>query len=62
MFDWLTDSVDNALSVADALMTGEDIKQRQIAKLIADGMTVASAAAIVGMSAEALQRMLESNK
>lgn len=62
MFDWLTDSVDNALSVADAVMTGEDIKQRQIAKLIADGMTVASAAAIVGVSADVLESLLKSDK
>lgn len=62
MFDWLTDSVDNALNVADAVLTGDDVKQRQIAKLIADGMTVASAAAIVGVSADVLENFLKSEK
>lgn len=47
MFSFLTDSIENALNVTGKVMSGEDVSSREVAKLIADGVTVAACAAVV---------------
>lgn len=41
MFGKLTDMIDNGLSVVGGIFTGELPTQRQVAKLIADGVSIA---------------------
>ena len=36
MFDFLTKAIDNALSIPAAIINGEDVSRKQIAKLISD--------------------------
>jgi DNA-binding NarL/FixJ family response regulator len=59
MFDLITDAIDNALSVVAAPLNGEVPTQRQIAKLISDGLTVASIAAAAGVAEEVIENLLE---
>lgn len=54
MFDFLVDGVDNALSV----FTG-DIDQQRVAKLIADGLTVAAVAAIFDVGTDVIEAIVE---
>lgn len=59
MFDFLTDSIDNALGVIGGLVFGEIPSQRQVAKLIADGVSVYAIAEATGVAAEVIQGMVE---
>jgi DNA-binding NarL/FixJ family response regulator len=59
VFNFLTDSIENALTVANGFVTGEDVTKRQVAKLIADGVTVAGAAALLDVSVDTIKRLLD---
>lgn len=58
MFSFLTNSVYNALDVVSDLVDGE-INQRKVAKLIADGLTIAAVAAMFGVAEDAIEKLLE---
>ena len=58
MLGFIFDSVDNAISVAGAVMSGEDVSRQQVSKLIADGLTVAAAAAALNVSVDFVEKML----
>ena len=59
MFGLLTDAIENALTVAGSVMTGEDVSARQVARLISDGMTIAAVASATGLAVEVIEQMLE---
>lgn len=59
MFNLLTDAIDNALTVVGGVLTGELPTQRQVARMIADGMTVAAVASATGLAVDVVERMLE---
>ena len=59
MFDKLTNMIDNALSVGGAIMTGEIPTQRQVARLIADGISVAAIATMFGVGIEVIEELME---
>lgn len=58
MFDFITDAVENALDVADAVLSGEDITKRQVARLVSDGLSVASIASATGVAVEVVEKMI----
>jgi hypothetical protein len=59
MFSFLTDSIENALDVVGDVMTGEDVNKRQVAKLIADGVSVVALAGALNMTVDAVRSMVE---
>ena len=59
LFDIITDPIENVLDIGDALLSGEDITKRQVAKLINDGMTVAAIAAGTGMAVDVIEALIE---
>lgn len=59
MFGFLTDSIDNALSVVTKPFTGDLPSQREVAQLISDGMTVAAVSASFGVAEEVIRELLE---
>ena len=61
MFKFLTDSVENALDVAHGVIDpfGNPPTKRQVAKLIADGMTVYAAAEAWGVGVDVIEALLE---
>lgn len=59
MFNFITDAVENALDVADGLVSGEDITKRQIARLVSDGLSVVAIASATGLAADVIEKFLE---
>lgn len=59
MFGFITDSIENAIDVADALFSGEDLNKRKVAKLISDGVSIAMIATALGTTVEVIERMLD---
>lgn len=58
MFGFITDAVENALDIADAVVSGDDITKRQVARLISDGLSVAAIASATGLAVEVIERMV----
>lgn len=58
MFDFIEKSVSNALDVVGGVINGEDVKREQVAKLIADGLTVAAVASATGLAVDVVNKML----
>ena len=59
MFKLLTDAIDNTLTVAGGVLTGDLPTQRQVAQLISDGMTVASIAGATGLAVDVIESILD---
>ena len=59
MFKFLTDAIDNTLTVVGGVFTGELPTQRQVAQMIADGMTVAAVASATGLAVDVIEKILE---
>ena len=59
MFDKLINMVDNALSVGFGLVTGDLPTQRQVATLIADGLSVAAIAVMFGVGEDIILELLD---
>ena len=62
MFKFLTDSIENAIDVGVGVMTlGEagDVSKESVAKLIADGLTVAVIAHGYGVAEDVIQELLD---
>lgn len=62
MFGFLTDAIDNALDVADRLMSGEDVSRRQVSKLASDAVVITTGAVVVSEGVELLQDLLSEGK
>lgn len=58
MFDKLTNMIDNALTVVTAPLFGELPTQRQVALLIADGLSVYAIAEIFGVGADVIEGLI----
>jgi hypothetical protein len=59
MFGFITDAVENALDVADGLVSGEDISKRQVARLISDGLSVAAIASATGLAVSVIENLMD---
>jgi len=59
MFDFLTDAVENALDVADSVLSGEDVTKRQVARLVSDGLSIAAIASATGLAVEVIEMMVD---
>ena len=59
MFDKLTNMIDNAITVGGSIMTGELPTQRQVAQLIADGVSVAIIATMFGVGIEVIEDLTD---
>lgn len=59
MFNFLTDSIENALDVADSLLSLEAPKKRQVAKLIADGLSIYAVSEITGVAVEIIEKLVD---
>ena len=59
MFDFLTDSIDNALGVLGDLVDGETPSRRQVSKLLADGITIVAISEATGVAVEVLENLME---
>lgn len=59
MFNFITDAVENALDVADGLVSGEDISKRQVARLISDGLSVAAIASATGVATSVIENLFD---
>ena len=58
MFGFITDAIENALDIANAVLSGDDITKRQVAQLISDGLSVAAIASATGLAVEVIERMV----
>lgn len=58
MFNFLTDAIDNTLTVVGGVLTGDLPTQRQAAQMISDGMTVAAVASATGLAVDVIERLL----
>ena len=58
MFSFLTDAIDNTLTVVGGVLTGDLPTQRQVAQMISDGMTVAAVASATGLAVDVIERLL----
>ena len=65
MFKVLTDAVENAIDVVTgafmAPVTGDLPSKRQVAKLIADGLTIYAVSEVTGTAVDVLEKILESD-
>lgn len=59
MFDFITDAVENALDVADGIVSGEDVTKRQVARLISDGLSVAAIASATGLAVSVIEKLTD---
>lgn len=59
MFDFITNAVENVLDIGGSLLSGEDITNQQIAKLISDGVSVAVIASSTGLAVDVIEQILE---
>jgi transposase len=58
MFDFITDAVENALDVADSVISGEDVTKRQVARLVSDGLSIAAIASVTGLAVSVIERFI----
>lgn len=61
MFDWLIKTVDNALGIGSSILDGETPSRESVAKLIADGLSVAVIAAMFGVGIDVIEQLVEGN-
>lgn len=59
MFDFLTDAIENALDVADSVLSGEDVTKRQVARLVSDGLSIATIASATGLAVDVIERLVD---
>lgn len=59
MFDFLEKSIENALGITGDLLDGEAPKKEQVAKLIADGLTIAAISEMTGIAVEVIEQFQE---
>lgn len=62
MFGFLTDAIDNALDVADRVVSGEDVSRRQLAKLASDVTVGVAGAALLSEGADLLRELLSEDE
>lgn len=59
MFNSIFNMVDNALSVGVGVFTGELPTQKQVARLISDGLSVTLIATMFGVGVDVIEDLLE---
>lgn len=59
MFDFITDSIKNGLDVLGGLVEGETPTKRQVAQLIADGISIYAIAEATGIAVEVIEDLIE---
>lgn len=59
MMNFLTDAIDNTLSVVGGVFTGELPTQRQVAQMLSDGVSIAAIAAGAGVAVDAIENILK---
>lgn len=59
MFGMLLGALENAVDVVTSPFTGEPVTQKQVLKMLDDGMTIASIASLTGLGVGALQNLIE---
>ena len=57
MFEFLEDSITNILDIADDVLSGETPQKKQIAKLLADGLTVYAVSEITGVTVDLIEKI-----
>ena len=58
MFNFLTDAIENTLTVVGGVLIGDLPTRRQVAQMISDGMTVAAVASATGLAVDVIERLL----
>ena len=59
MFDIITDAIENVLDVIDGITSGELPTKRQVAQLVADGVSIYDISEASGFAVETIQELLE---
>ena len=59
MFDFITDSIENGLDILDGLVQGEVPSKRQLAKLIADGVSIYAISELSGVAVDVLEKVMD---
>ena len=59
-FKIIEDSIENALDIADSLLSLEAPKKKQVAKLISDGLSVYAISEITGLATDIIEKVMES--
>ena len=59
MFKILTDAVENAIEVVTSPLYGEVPTKQQVAKLIADGLTIYAVSEATGVAVDILEKILD---
>jgi len=57
MFDFITDPIDNALGVVGDLLEGEVPTRRQVAKLLADGISIVAISEATGIAVDVIENL-----
>ncbi len=55
----LTESIENALGIVGTIFEGEAPTKRHVAKLIADGITIAAIASMFGVAEDVIEGLIE---
>lgn len=61
MFNFLTDSIENGLGILGGLISGEMPSKRQVAKLLADGVSVYAIAEATGFAVDVIRELAGDN-
>ena len=59
MFDFITDSIENGLDILGGLVEGDAPSKRQVAKLIADGVSVYAISEATGLAVDVIERLVD---
>jgi hypothetical protein len=59
MFNFLTDAIDNGLTVVGNLITGDGVTQQQVAQLFADGLSVVAISSATGLAVDVVEKLLK---
>ena len=59
MFDFITDSFENALDILDDLVDGELPSKRQVARLMADGVSIYAISEATGFAEEVIRDLID---
>jgi hypothetical protein len=59
MFSFLTNAIDNALSVAGDILDGKTPSRRRVAQLLSDGISITAIAALFGVGVEVIEGLID---
>lgn len=59
MFGFINDAIENTLDIGCAIVNGEDVTKKQVAKLISDGISIAVISSATGLAIDVIESIVE---